>query len=125
MLNQHFKTASTGSSITPIKYFAFPLYSGQRALGPILVLPDAIFQWNIATPLHAKPESFALVEILHPKPQCVIFGYGSATQVESRKVVMQKKKTIYQLVVVYQKFWFWVFRKKLILEKNSKKKETK
>ena len=60
-------------------------------MGPILVLPDAIFQWNIATPLHAKPESFALVEILHPKPQCVIFGYGSATQVESRKVVMQKK----------------------------------
>ena len=55
-------------------------------MGPILVLPDAIFQWNIATPLHAKPESFALVEILHPKPQCVIFGYGSATQVESRKV---------------------------------------
>ena len=93
-------------------------------MGPILVLPDAIFQWNIATPLHAKPESFALVEILHPKPQCVIFGYGSATQVESRKVVMQKK-TIYQLVVVYQKFWFCFFRKKLILEKNSKKKETK
>ena len=67
--------------------YGFVLNSGQRALGPILVLPDAIFQWNIATPLHAKPEAFALVEIIHPKPELVIFGYGSATQVESRRMV--------------------------------------
>ena len=59
-------------------------------MGPVIVLPDAIFQWNIATPLSATPESFALVEILHPKPQCVIFGYGSATQVESRRQVCKK-----------------------------------
>ena len=90
-------------------------------MGPILVLPDAIFQWNIATPLHAKPESFALVEILHPKPQCVIFGYGSATQVESRKVVMQKKN----LPISSGLSKILVFQEKTNLRKEFEKERNK
>ena len=93
-------------------------------MGPILVLPDAIFQWNIATPLHAKPESFALVEILHPKPQCVIFGYGSATQVESRKVVMQKKTNL-PISSGLSKILVLVFQEKTNLRKEFEKERNK
>ena len=94
-------------------------------MGPILVLPDAIFQWNIATPLHAKPESFALVEILHPKPQCVIFGYGSATQVESRKVVMQKKNLPISRGLSKILVLFLVFQEKTNLRKEFEKERNK
>ena len=45
-------------------------------MGPIAIFPDAVFQWNIQSSTNLTPDNFVLFEMVHPKPEIVIFGYG-------------------------------------------------
>ena len=58
----------------------FTLNNDMRAMGPIALFPDAVFQWNIKDTLSVTEDAFALFELLDPKPEIVFFGYGSYAQ---------------------------------------------
>lgn len=66
--------------------YGFLLNNGFRVLGPCAIFPDAVFNWNIQSTLEVTENSFALFEVLHPKPEMVIFGYGSKSNALSREV---------------------------------------
>ena len=60
--------------------YGFLLNNGLRAMGPIAIFPDAVFQWKIKDTLSVNADSFKLFEIVHPKPDIIIFGFGSPPQ---------------------------------------------
>ena len=66
--------------------YGFLLNNGFRVLGPCAIFPDAVFNWNIKSTLDVNENSFALFELLHPKPEIVIFGYGIKSNAISKTV---------------------------------------
>ena len=82
----------------------FTLNNEMRAMGPIALFPDAVFQWNIKDTLSVTADAFVLFELLDPKPEIVFFGYGSKVDTNI--------KTVSVNIVKHEKL---VFPKNLII----------
>ena len=86
----------------------FTLNNDMRAMGPIALFPDAVFQWNIKDTLSVTEDAFALFELLDPKPEIVFFGYGCYAQ--SVKTVSQYCKSMRSSppkFISFSEIFFW------------------
>ena len=88
----------------------FLLNNNTRVMGPVIVMPDAILQWNISSVLSVDEKAFVLFDLLHPKPDIVFFGYGCKTREitdskiqDSKDYLRQRSQMIMRIVLGMKK----------------------
>ena len=56
--------------------FGFRLNNESLVLGPVIMFPRTVLNWNIARPEDISVDSLILFSKLVPKPDVVVIGYG-------------------------------------------------
>lgn len=72
--------------INGISQYGFLLNNDVRVIGPIIIFPDAIFQWKIKSALDVTADSLCIFDLINPKPDIIFFGYGASNYLASRNV---------------------------------------
>lgn len=63
------------SALSPV---GFRLNSGYRIIGPVIIFPRTILNWNIPGIENVNEESLSLFTLMSPKVDIIVFGYGDA-----------------------------------------------
>ena len=88
----------------------FTLNNDMRAMGPIALFPDAVFQWNIKDTLSVTADAFVLFELLDPKPEIVFFGYGSKVDTNIKTVsvnIVKHEKLVFPKFLLFSDIFIW------------------
>ncbi|XP_040572154.1 NADH dehydrogenase [ubiquinone] 1 alpha subcomplex assembly factor 3 [Lepeophtheirus salmonis] len=72
----------------------FRLNNNIKAFGPIVLLPKGIFGWVVRSAKEINEESLCMFNILKPKPEIIVIGYGSPGDPIDPKTILKLKQTM-------------------------------